>query len=170
MKPVSVVGEDVAASLIAALSTTPIDGCIVEVGVYKGGTLWHFVKHAQGRMVFGYDTFSGIPFCEEFDQHKVGDFGDTSLEEVAQNVPEAILTKGLFPMSAKHMPGVSFAHIDCDQYRSIMESANYLIPLMLSGGIMWFDDYCLPSGKKAVDELFGPCIHRTEQGKVYVRF
>ncbi len=168
--PPSVVGDDVVRELVACVETTPKDGCIVEVGVFKGGTLWHLALNRGGRRVYGYDTFTGIPVQSEWDQHRVGDFGDTSWAEVQKAVPGASVIKGVFPGSAVPMPMVSFAHIDCDQYQSIKESVAYLEPLMLPGGVMWFDDYCLPSGKKAVDELFGDRIITTETNKVMVRF
>lgn len=168
--PPSVVGEATVQNMLELLATVPDGGCIVEVGVYKGGTLWYLVGHSKGRPVYGYDTFRGIPFSSKFDQHKVGDFGDTSIDEVSDAIPEAILTAGIFPDSALRMPPVAFAHIDCDQYESIKRSIEYLQDKMMLGGVMWFDDYCLPSGKKAVDEMLGDKIKPTGTGQMYVRF
>lgn len=152
------------------MQTTPRGGCVVEVGVFKGGTLWSLTQGSQGRPVYGYDTFTGIPYAGEWDQHRVGDFGDTSIGEVKAAVPDAIVVQGVFPASALHMPPVSFAHIDCDQYQSIKDAVAYLEPRMMRGGVMWFDDYCLSSGKKAVDEIFGKRVRQAEFGKVMVRF
>lgn len=166
----TLVGADVIAEMMSMLSTTPTDGCIVEVGVYRGGTLSYLCEHAAGRSVYAYDTFTGIPFRGEFDQHAVGDFGDTSLDMVRLAVPDAVYGLGVFPESALPMPPVAFAHLDCDQYESITRAAEYLAPRMLPGGVMWFDDYCLPSGKKAVDEFFGSRAVPTAAGKMMVRF
>ena len=67
------------------------------------------------------------------------------------------------------MPPIAFAHLDCDQYRSVKESVEYIKPLMMTGGVIWFDDYgCLPGATKAVDELF-PRVEITRTHKAYVR-
>lgn len=168
----TLVGVNVIQEMLDALATTPTEGCIVEVGVYRGGTLWHFVRCADGRPVFGYDTFTGIPmYNPELDSHKVGDFGDTSLEQVAASVPGATLVKGLFPDSLIDMPPIAFAHIDCDQYESIKNCIDTLSPRMLHGGIMWFDDYgCFLGSTKAVDEAFGDRLLKAPSNKAYVRF
>lgn len=147
-------------------------GCFVEVGVYKGGTasyLTHFAE-LQKRRVYLYDTFEGIPFSDEgVDFHKVGDFSDTSYEDIKNALPYATVVKGIFPASAVPMEPVAFAHIDCDQYRSIVESVNYLIPLMAAGGIIWFDDVHehIPATMKAITELFGTKYAYSKTGKVY---
>lgn len=133
-------------------------GCFVEVGVWRGGSaaLLSDVAQAQGRKLYLYDTFEGMPYADPGDHHKVGDFSDTSYEEVCKKIPYATIVKGIFPGSAIPMEPIAFAHIDCDQYRSVRESSLYLIPLMVQGGIMWFDDYpTVASAKRAVDEVFG---------------
>jgi hypothetical protein len=166
----SVVGEDVIAELLALAESCP-EGCFVEVGVYKGGTAQHLSSLAskQGRSLYLYDTFTGIPYKQEgLDSHNVGDFSDTSFEEVRSNLPAAVVVQGIFPESAVSMPGVAFAHLDCDQYRSVRDSIEYLRPRMVKGGVMWFDDYCLEGAKKAIDETFA--AHTTSKtNKVYVR-
>jgi hypothetical protein len=170
-KPPSLVGEDVQAEMAEVLQSTPRYGDIIEVGVYKGGTLWTLAKHAQGRVVCGYDTFTGIPYSQEGDSHKVGDFADTSMLEVAGAVPDAILVAGVFPDSAlAHPNGIAFAHLDCDQYQSVKEASEWLIPRMLPGGVIWFDDGCLQSARNAMTEVFGARIERTRTQKEMVRF
>ena len=145
------------------------------MGVYKGGSAWHLarVARAQGRALYLYDTFSGMPFAEEGDSHRVGDFSATSLKDVQQAIPDAICVSGVFPDSLVDMPPVAFAHVDCDQYRSIRDCINELYhKRMVSGGIMVFDDYpFLPSAIRAVEEQFG-CLLRPgfplPRTKVYV--
>lgn len=103
----------------------------------------------------------------------VGDFSDTSLEEVQESIPYAKITKGIFPQSAESLdlPGVAFVHLDCDQYQSIKEAALFLSPRMVKGGIMWFDDYgCLEGANRAVNELFAGRLLGSPVGKVFVRF
>jgi Macrocin-O-methyltransferase (TylF) len=171
--PPSLVGELDLYDMIAMAASTP-PGCFVEVGVYRGGSAWRLLQVAkvQQRELYLYDTFTGIPYKDSIDAHSVGDFKDTSLEHVRQLCPEAIITPGLFPASAVDMPRIAFAHLDCDQYRSVREAALYLSPLMIEGGVMWFDDSpCLPGAKLATLELFAERLELSRDfGKHYVRF
>lgn len=176
MKPESLVGAYVIEELVRVASTTP-QGCIVEVGVYKGGTGWHLSKLAQKqqRQIFLFDTFTGIPYKTVFDPCEVGKFNETSFEEVQRTIPYAKVVQGIFPQSVEEkeidLPPVAFVHLDCDQYQSIIESAKFLSPLMVSGGIMWFDDYgCLEGANMAVEELFKGRIEGSSVGKSFVRF
>lgn len=152
---VSVVCPHIITSLVEVAEKSP-KGCFVEVGVYKGGTDSRLTEIAekQGREIFLYDTFEGMPFKGEHDSHPVGDFGDTDYDTVKNSLPYAKVIKGIFPESAIKMPKVAFAHIDVDQYKSYIDCIEHLSPLMVEGGIMWFDDYCLPAAKKAILEKF----------------
>ena len=171
----SLVGAHVIECLIDTASKTS-PGCFVEVGVYKGGTAWHLAKLAeqQGREIFLFDTFTGIPYKGEFDPVTVGTFNETSFEEVKNAIPYAKVVQGIFPQSAKDMqlPKVAFAHLDCDQYQSIKEAVQFLKPLMVPGGVMWFDDYeCgLEGANKAVNESFPLQLKLSNVGKYFVKF
>lgn len=140
--------------------TTPKDGIIVEVGVYRGGSAVQLMEVAKDRNqeLWLFDTFEGVPEALEIDCHKIGEFADCSYEEVKALIPDAKIFKGFFPdtwQSIEEKKSISFAHIDCDQYNSISECIKIFKLLMLKGGIMWFDDYgCdwLPGAKAAVDE------------------
>jgi len=173
--PVSLVGANVIDCLIDTASKTP-PGCYVEVGVYKGGTAWHLAKLAedQGREIYLFDTFTGIPYKGPFDPVTPGTFNDTSFEEVQKAIPYAKIVQGIFPQSAEKLdiPNIAFAHLDCDQYQSIKEAIQFLKPLMVDGGVMWFDDYkCgLEGANRAVDESFPLQITLSDVGKYFVRF
>lgn len=168
----SLVGESVIREMMDVLSTVG-DGCVVEVGVYKGGTAYFLDQWAQhmGRQTYLYDTFTGIPYAGPDDSHRIGDFGDTSRETVAALIPKACVVEGVFPSSAVPMPPIAFAHIDVDQYQSYVDSCKYLDPLMAHKGVMWFDDAnCLPSAARAVHEMYDGRIQKSQIGKWYVRF
>lgn len=170
MKPASAIGEGALVNLAEIAATAP-EGCFVEVGVYKGGSAAWLAEVArqQGRQLYLYDTFAGIPYAGPLDQHVVGDFGDTSAEAVRAALPDAVVIEGVFPNSLVRMPPVAFAHIDCDQYEAVKAACLALTPLMVSGGIMVFDDYgCLPGATQAVDEYF-PTIELTRHHKALVR-
>jgi len=173
--PQSLVGPHVINGMLKLSREVP-EGCFVEVGVYKGGTAWHLAKLAeeQCREIFLFDTFTGIPYKGQFDPVTVGTFNETSLEEVQRNIPYANVIQGIFPQIMKDREAllpVAFAHLDCDQYQSVRESAEYLTPLMVNGGVMWFDDYGqLEGATKAADELFALRLEMSDVGKFFVRF
>lgn len=150
-------------------------GCFVEVGVYKGGTAYHLAQLAeeQGRKIFLYDTFTGIPYQnKEHDFIPVGTFSETSVEAICANIPYAHVIQGIFPDSAVEMGPIAFIHLDCDQYQSYKDSLQFLLPKSQSGTIIWFDDYeCLPGADKAIHETFTPeqLILHPEGKKTFVR-
>lgn len=152
----SLIGDNALDDLAQTAAKAP-KGALVEVGVYNGGSALRLyqVAREQNRALYLYDTFEGIPFKDSIDSHYVGDFGDCSYHAIKSAFPEAETVKGVFPESAVSMPPVAFAHLDCDQYRSVKESIEYLLPLMVPAGIIWFDDYgALAGATKAVEELF----------------
>lgn len=174
MIPHSVIAREVIQDMIEHAAKTP-PGCFVEVGVYQGGSAFHLAKLAQfqKRTFYAYDTFEGIPFSEKgVDHHPVGDFKETSFEQVSKAVPYAKCVKGLFP-STFVVPEtcVAFAHLDVDQRQSYDEAISALIPYMAEGGIIWFDE---PGDKnfkpvtELVKERFGEKIRVAKCGKWFV--
>lgn len=161
-------------SMLAMLERNRPPGCVVEVGTYKGGTAYFLDRWARenGREMFVYDTFTGIPYAQDGDSHVVGDFGDSNQEAVQNLIPHATVVKGIFPDSAVSMPPIAFAHLDVDQYKSYIDTCTYLNDKMSPGGIMWFDDPgCLPAALRAVTELYGDRLRIDEaSSKYYVMF
>lgn len=149
-----------------ALATPP--GDIVEVGVYRGGTaraLEWAVAQRPGCTLWLYDTFGpGIPHAnpDKGDAHKVGDFaGGLTPEQARRAFPEARVYAGVFPddflLPAEGLPTkVAFAHLDCDQYRSVRDSLAALFHRMVPGGLILLDDYCLAGCERAVHEVGRP--------------
>jgi O-methyltransferase len=140
-----------------ATELAPTEGCFVEVGIYTGGSASHLTKIAEERnqKIFLYDTFSGLPYKDDDDPHGIGAFSHTDFDGIKNALPYAEVIKGIFPECVVEMPSVAFAHLDVDQYKSYIDCITYLKPKMLSGGIMFFDDYELPGAKRAIDELIG---------------
>jgi O-methyltransferase len=153
----TLVGDDVLEALAEVSRATP-PGCFIEVGVYKGGTGWLLsqIAEMQGREIYLYDTFTGIPYTDTThgDSHRVGDFSDTSYEAVKDAIPYAHVIQGIFPESAVDMGPIGFIHLDCDQYQSYKDAFDFLIPKCQSGTVIWFDDYCLMGAAAAVNERF----------------
>ena len=142
-----------------------IEGDVAEVGAYKGGTarLLASMFHDIAKDIYVFDTFQGMPTADpEKDLHREGDFGDTSLEQVAAYLSEfntVHLVKGVFPGTADVIRSKTFCivHIDVDIYSSVYSSTEYFYTRMAHGGIIIFDDYgfkTCPGAKQAVDLFF----------------
>lgn len=136
-------------SVMTELMNLAPPGIFLEVGVYRGGSLFHMAKSHPNRMIFGFDTFEGMPhrYYDDDEHHKPGEFSDTSQDNVRHLLSEcknmAITIKGLFPDSARGMihNDVAFAHLDMDHWRGTQAAMEFLWPQMVPGGILLFDDY-----------------------------
>lgn len=158
--------------VMVGLALSRPSGCFAEVGVFQGGSAkaLYGVSERQGRPLYLYDTFSGMPFCGEYDTHPVGMFADCSEKEIRDAMPNAIVVQGVFPASAVPMPPVAFVHADADQYQSTIDICRHFAPLMVKDGMILFDDYyCVASCIKAVDECF-PNREVLPDGRAVVRF
>lgn len=148
--------------LMAELArSAPLGGDFVEVGVYRGGSAAVLAEIAKTRgcQLWLYDTFSGIPYAsaEHGDLHGVGDFADADLDRLRRAIPTANIRVGVFPQTIDpEMRRLSFVHLDVDQHQSYCDAIAALLPLLLPGAVMVFDDYhALPSAKRAIDEMLG---------------
>lgn len=152
-----------------AFSAPP--GAFVEVGVYRGGSAERLDKIAreQGRELYLFDTFEGIPFQFPVDGIPVGAFSDTSEAAIREWFPEAKVYAGIFPTTLPDdLGGIAFVHVDCDQYLSVRSCIECLFPRLVDGGVMLFDDWrSLEGATIAVIEGFGEGLPETTEGKAY---
>ena len=120
-------------------------GIVIEVGVWKGGSLRYLAGAHPQRVFYGFDTFEGMPeTCELDNHHRPGDFGNTSFEEVQRNFADlknVVLTKGLFPGSdvTGDQP-IAMVHCDVDIYVSTLNTFRHLWNRIVPGGRMYCDD------------------------------
>lgn len=150
-----------------AQQCAPLGGCMVEVGVYRGGSaalLRHAVPDCR---LFLFDTFEGHPPHDDRHdtaEHPVGKYDDTNLGIVEQVFANAsnppTIVKGRFPESLGLLPyavgRVFFAHVDVDIYESTRDAFDALWPLLAVGGAIVCDDYGFrecPGAKVAVDRF-----------------
>ena len=119
--------------------------------------------HSSDKKIVLFDTFQGMPPTDaERDFHKSGDFSDTDIDSVRSFVDagdRCIIKKGFIPdtFEGLEQETISFAHIDLDIYRSILDSLEFIWPRLSLGGCIVFDDYGFPScpgARQAVDEFF----------------
>jgi hypothetical protein len=149
----------------------------VECGVYTGSSLLACALLArEARVKFemiGLDTFAGLPPLSDKDLSlapegakyvKTTLFADTSLESVQEKIANrglagnVELRQGLFSQTlpALEERKYHFVNIDCDLYEPHLECLEYFYPRMMTGGIVFFDDYHsvdYPMAKQAVDEF-----------------
>jgi Macrocin-O-methyltransferase (TylF) len=162
-------------------AAAPVDGSIVEFGVYKGSgslTMAKLAKRYFGTVpaMFGFDSFEGMPPTSTPLEHALasewaeGTFADTSLESVQARLTEAgvaiTLVKSVFsdlrPLAEYGVTRVRIAHIDADVYEGYRDALRLLTPHVGVGTVMLFDESIPPSdyryqgvrlhGKRAVEE------------------
>ena len=172
----SLINPAILDAMIDMARETP-PGDFAEVGVYRGGSAARLADLArrQERRLFLFDTFTGIPEATpEVDAHKIGDFSDTSVDLVRSAVgPEPIIVVGdaTETLPETETGPLAFVHLDCDQYATYRAAIIELMPRMVRGGVMWFDDVAdLPGARRAVEELFGKELMAHDCMRHYVRF
>ncbi len=133
------------------------------------------------RKVWGFDSFGGLDELSQEDGKPAPSVGkvaggyvgdETMLREAIQifdgdrfipHKPRVELVKGdiceTVPQWVIDNPGVriSLLHFDCDLYRPTKVALEALWPLVVSGGVVAFDEYGIPPWEgesKAVDEFF----------------
>ncbi len=135
--------------------TATLNGSILEVGVWRGGTGALLCEKARlsgiTEPVYLCDTFEGVVKAGSKDTGYVGgEHSDTSLP-IVQNLlntlglENARILKGIFPDATAHLipqnDELRFCHIDVDVYQSAKEVFQWAWPRLCDGGIVVFDDY-----------------------------
>jgi hypothetical protein len=142
----SLLSQDKLDLLVKTAAGAPKEGVFIEVGVYKGGSLKALSDAYPSRIMYGFDTFEGLPIDYEGrdEPHRSGDFADTSFEAVSKLFKETQvrLVPGVFPESAKDLTlKIAFAHLDMDFWRGTIDALAFIWPRMPKAGIIVFDDY-----------------------------
>lgn len=148
----------------------PLAGDMIEIGAYRGGTA-ALIAHAitisnQQADLFVCDTFNGVVKAGSNDTaYQGGEHADTTVSRVHELVgrfldPSRIhIEVGVFPEdigSALSSKLFKFAHIDVDVYQSALDCVRYLWPMLVTSGVIIFDDYGLQGTEgmtKAAEEL-----------------
>lgn len=149
---------------LCGLAAAAPPGAFVEVGVYKGGSAVRLYEIAerQGRALYLFDTFAGHPRTSPEDDtrhHYAGRYADAiDPAELRRLLPNAVIVVGEFPGTLPAIEEVAFVHADTDLYHSTDEICRLFPPLMVPGGMLYFDDYGVedtPGVTLAVDQWFG---------------
>jgi len=133
-----------------------LDGALMEVGVWKGGTSGLIAYKAKEmgieEKVYMCDTFEGVVKATEKDSvFKGGEHSDASQEEVEFLLEKKLkldnwkVLKGIFPdETAGQIPTETkfrFCHIDVDVYASAKDIIEWIWTKLVVGGIIIVDDY-----------------------------
>jgi ABC-2 type transport system ATP-binding protein len=117
------------------------DGMALEFGVHTGGTLSVIADAREGKNVFGFDSFDGLP-----EDWRAGfPAGHFAVEEPPE-VRGAELVVGLFENTLEgflreHPEPVAFVHVDADLYSSARTVLAHLGPRLSVGTVIVFDEY-----------------------------
>ncbi|NIJ11268.1 hypothetical protein FHU38_001612 [Saccharomonospora amisosensis] len=129
------------ATLEHALELAPTSGMALEFGVHTGHTLEVISKAREGQLVFGFDSFRGLP--QDWRTHfPAGTFHLDSIPDV----PGARLVAGWFEETlpeflAQHDEPVDFVHVDSDLYSSARTVLEHVGPRLYPGSVLVFDEY-----------------------------
>lgn len=145
-------------------------GHVLEVGVYRGGSLSRLAKVVAEvcpeYRAIGIDTFAGHPYSDGHTVHPQGKYHDVDLNELERRLANqpfgssVELHRGQVEdiLHGLALKDVAFAHVDCDLYLPVRYCAEHLPAIMKAGGTIYFDDYghehC-PGATRAVEEVFG---------------
>lgn len=158
-----------------------IAGEVVECGVFRGNSLFRFIKfralleNPQSRRIIGFDTFGAFP--EErhpMEQERIELFMEQTsggrshsreamLEhlqrtDLAQNVQlvEGDLNDTLPSYLTAHSHlRIALLHVDVDLYQPTRLILETLYPHVVRGGVVILDDYgTMPGASRAIEEFF----------------
>lgn len=152
----------------AMMNTRKIGGDIVELGVYRGGSLRFIYDVARylktAPCIYGLDTFSGHAGVSAEDISQAdGQFSKNSLEQVAAYLADCDsvrLVPGDVRETLESLLGkiecLVFAHLDLDLHDPTASALRLIEPKLAVGGAIVVDDYGVLSCKgvrKATDEF-----------------
>jgi O-methyltransferase len=132
-----------------ARQSSHVEGAILEVGVWRGGTGCLLALAAPQKTVYLADTFEGVVNAGPRDtRYSGGEHADTS-DKIALKLltsaraANAQLLKGTFPRdTAAAITGtIALLHVDVDVYQSARDAVEWALPRLMPGSIIVFDDY-----------------------------
>jgi hypothetical protein len=124
-----------------ALTLIPEEGLALEFGVCEGTTLRIIAAACDGREVYGFDSFEGLP-----EDWRSGFPAGTFSVDGLPDVPGAELVAGWFEKTLpgfldEHAGPVAFLHVDCDLYSSTATVLELVGPRLRPGSIVQFDEF-----------------------------
>ncbi len=117
------------------------EGMALEFGVFSGRTLQVITAARDGKNVFGFDSFAGLP-----EDWRPGFPAGTFAVDEPPDVLGAELVIGLFEDTLpgfldEHPEPVAFLHVDADLYSSAATVLHHVGPRLRPGSVIVFDEY-----------------------------
>jgi len=164
-----------------------IKGAFVECGLANGSQLALMALNSNDRLIYGLDSFEGVPLAGSKDTSQPG-IGkithDTSgnllvssgqavcsLQQVEYNfvkwgidLSNVTFIKGWFQhtLPDNDIGDIAMLRLDGDLYDSTRVCLEYLYPKLVSGGVLIIDDWGLPGCKLACDEYLDYSDFKTD--------
>lgn len=153
------------------LDAAGVPGCIVECGVWNGGSAGLLARAAAGRRLWLFDSWQGAPAPTARDVSARGSRGRRRMFLGSRAKVEALLFErlGVEPSRVRLEPGwfeatlsrrraeigpIALLHLDCDWYASVKLCLETLYDAVVPGGFVFIDDYGYWCGcRQAVDEF-----------------
>jgi hypothetical protein len=156
-----------------------LPGALFELGVYKGASLVRFatfremVENAFSRPIVGFDAFGNFPrtdiqgasdkaFIDRFEGSGGAGISKADLEAIMvdKGLRNVELVEGnifqTLPAFLDRNPAqkIALLHLDMDVYEPTAFALEQLLPRMVRGGLVVFDDYTMVEGAtRAADEI-----------------
>ncbi len=148
-----------------------LPGNAIEVGCWRGGAgcllATRITEGTKNVTMFLCDTFRGIVNAGRYDRFyrgsELADSSETIVADLAtrMGIQNVTILTGVFPEeTGAQIEGhlFKFAHIDVDVYQSARDAFEWLLPRLVNGAIVVFDDYGFASTngvRHFIDELQG---------------
>lgn len=135
-----------------AIDAAPINGCIIECGVAQGYSLRYFISKANGRQVFGFDSFNGLPEDWKMSDTWTWPAGSFACDILVE--PNADIIVGYFAdtlpvWKQTHADNIALLHFDADLYSSAVTVLTELNDRIVPGTIVQMDDMFKKPHKRA---------------------
>jgi O-methyltransferase len=154
-----------------------LDGDMAEFGVYNGERTFQIARQNDGKRVWAWDTFEGMPddnYIPELDSSDPpGKWkpDEKIIQQLQDGRYDIVPVIGKFSQTIpafKEDIKFCFVHVDCDHYWAYKRVLEFISPRMTPGGIVKLDDYGSCAGaRKATDEWLAENPHRFDADFIY---
>lgn len=157
-----------------------LEGMYLEMGVCTGRTINFIAALNPSKIVYGFDSFKGLPEAWERDDMKIpkGSFGFKEENIIPPVLNNVRLIKGMFNETLpefkkkilKDSP-IAFLHVDCDLYSSTNQVFSILADHIIPGTIVVFDElYNYPNSENHEFRAFQEFLNKTGRTARYLAY
>jgi len=142
--------------LAQTLNSCTVDGVACEFGVSTGTTITQIANHFNTEVVYGFDSFEGLPEIWPLSDYFSVPQGRMSTGGNLPEVPNnASLVKGWYNETLpewlkENQKNIKFLHLDSDLYSSTLTVLNLCNSLIVPGTVIQFDEF-YPWGEDLLD-------------------